>query len=865
MDADGSVFQKPLKADRIGTPTAKITVELGASFLEHFSEQLYSSPQKAFEELISNSWDAGASYVDVRVADELLDDNATLVVYDNGSSMNLQGIKDLWTIARSPKKNAASLHGRPVVGKFGIGKLATYVLASELTYLCKASDGIIRRVTMDYSSIDAQPGSDEKLLKDINLDVFEVSQTELDGALLGVAGGADILKHIKKGAPAEQSPAPSQSEFGGQPAELIPPAKDTWTVAILSRLKPTGRELRLGVLRRMLEAVLPLGSEMYVGLNGQRLESSKLDASVFLDRIVGPDLGIDTVEVEEEQEDGTSVTITVPVTSSYKPVPHISIPGVGMITGRVRLFKEQISGVKSDELGASNGFHVNVLGRVVNQDDPSFGEENLSHAAWARFRMAVRADGLTKHLVITREKFKETKDLKVFRALLRKAFNICRSEFDSDKNAVMPDGGDLLVRSLGVPSLSPLRNVVSTMLRAGQAPLPGLFDIDGIENPEERRTSWIEETADNIRNALGQVKYEKSDDPSLVRFRVSDNAIIVNRDHPFVLEHSRSKAEKELMRTIAMVNLLTDVYSLDIGITPDQLQVIRDYRDRLLRYRAMQNRQSGMYIAQILQETQHDPDYHLLEKSVSSALTYLGYAVDDLAKPGQPEGLAKAFPLPTQRVGSVADPRPPLYSFTFDAKSTIHSAAKTGNIDLAAVTAHRDKYKADYALVIAPGYQEGDLVNRLTMAHVTAITATDLGHLLEITFEHGALPLTKLREIFSFTDPAKVHEWVQGIRGWLKQKRSLTFDVFLKALDSLKGKVPDSLAASTIAFQCREVLNVPSVTDAEVIAVATGLSILVPDLVGVDVDKIIVNASAERVAAAVAMQLEALHNTEVTA
>jgi hypothetical protein len=37
----------------------------------------------------------------------------------------------------------------------------------------------------------------------------------------------------------------------------------------------------------------------------------------------------------------------------------------------------------------------------------------------------------------------------------------------------------------------------------------------------------------------------------------------------------------------------------------------------------------------------------------------------------------------------------------------------------------------------------------------------------------------------------------------------------------------------------------------DVIAVARGLTILIPDLVGVDGDKIVVNASAERVAAAV--------------
>ena len=88
-------------------------------------------------------------------------------------------------------------------------------------------------------------------------------------------------------------------------------------------------------------------------------------------------------------------------------------------------------------------------------------------------------------------------------------------------------------------------------------------------------------------------------------------------------------------------------------------------------------------------------------------------------------------------------------------------------------------------------------------------------------------------------------------------------DIFLRALENLKGKIPDALAASTIALECRQHLNAVSVKDADVIAVARGLSILIPDLVGVNEDKIVVNASASRVAAAVHSQLENLHNEEI--
>jgi HSP90 family molecular chaperone len=145
--------------DTIGQVSAKIPVELSTRFLEHFSEQLYSSPQKAFEELISNGWDAGADCVDVRISADLTNPDATMCVLDNGTSMDADGLRQLWHIGFSPKTGKPVQYGRQVIGKFGIGKLATYVLANKLTYICKAPDGVIRRVTMDYSDIDRQTGA----------------------------------------------------------------------------------------------------------------------------------------------------------------------------------------------------------------------------------------------------------------------------------------------------------------------------------------------------------------------------------------------------------------------------------------------------------------------------------------------------------------------------------------------------------------------------------------------------------------------------------------------------------------------------------------------------------------------------------
>ena len=857
------------KIETIGKAHSTISVEISTRFLEHFSEQLYSSPQKAFEELISNGWDAGANRVDVRISTDLkTNPTATMAILDNGTSMDEQGLRELWHIAFSPKRGKPTEHGRSIIGKFGIGKLATYVLANKLTYICKAKDGQIRRVTMDYAEIDLKVGnqpSGDKLIRDVKLNVFDVDEKEVEHALKSVYGGNEILAIIKNtGAP----PAPAiEDEYGALKQPLTRPDSGTWTLVVLSDLKDTGKELKLGVLKRMLAAALPFGSEMSISINDAILTSTKLETPKIEEWTIGPDLKIDSLELDPpEEETGQPAKPKVPpekigLTSAMKPIPQINIPGIGVVTGRVVLFSEPITGGKSEQRGASNGYHINVLGRLVNQESPAFGENSLNHAAWSRFRMTVRADGLNAFLTTDRERFRDTREVRIFKEFLHRAFNKARTAYDSDESSMMPHGGDALVRSLGVVSLNPLRSIVDTTL-ASRAPIPGLIDDSGIADRSKTRKEWKTSTAANIGNALNQVRFEKIEDDSFVKYRISDSSIIVNTEHPFTMEHSHTRAEKELMRTFGMVSILSDMFALDIGIKPEALASIRAYRDRIMRFQAMARRKSGTHIAKLLLQTQHDStNSKLLEKVVSDALRYLGFHVQDLAKPGEPEGIASAYVTPSLRSPSTDSPTPPLYSFAFDAKSSKHGVAATGNIKLDGVFEHREKYKTDYSLIVAPGYSDGALANRCAQQKVTPITARDLGKLLEYTVQYGAVPLTTLREMFSKHDPADMSAWVKALEGKLKTSRPLTITVFLRALELLKGKIPDALAASTIAYECREKLGAKSVKNADVLAIAIGLSIAVPDLIGVEGDNVIVNASPDRVAEAVKVQLEQLHDS----
>jgi hypothetical protein len=72
--------------------------------------------------------------------------------------MDQSGLVDLWHIGHSTKRDpGVELRmTRKQIGKFGIGKLATYTIASKLTYLSR-KDGSILLVTLNFSSFTPSP------------------------------------------------------------------------------------------------------------------------------------------------------------------------------------------------------------------------------------------------------------------------------------------------------------------------------------------------------------------------------------------------------------------------------------------------------------------------------------------------------------------------------------------------------------------------------------------------------------------------------------------------------------------------------------------------------------------------------------
>lgn len=837
---------------QIGKVKKEFPVSISTRFLEHFSEQLYSSPNKAFEELIANAWDANARSAYVYLPVDPNADGATIFVLDDGVSMDEGGLEDLWKVAYSKKvEQEETASGRAVIGKFGIGKLATYVLAEKLTYICKSSDGVIRAVTMDYSALGE--GSKQLIGHDVQLKLRELTSAELDQLLESTNDGVKVKQLITEGIPAPKKSPDWENEFGGKPA-TTPKSSGSWTLVILSSLKKRGKNIKTGIVRRMIQTALPLGAELNIVLNGELLTSSKSSLPLIEEWEIGPELGITEItlppqegaEADEDEE-------KIPVQSSNTPYPHVEVEGVGKLTGRVKLFLDRISFGKSEQNAPSNGFFVNVRGRVTNSN-PHFGLRDLSHSAWSRFRMTVRADGLNSLLAVNREQFSEERELRIFRAFLRAAFNKVRTRWE--EYGSWGDSGAAIVESYGVLPLLSFRNFVDQNLGDGELD-PNIIDVSGLPDINAASEDYRAVTKNDLRETLKGVTFEdKGANAGLVTYSLKDRTVMVNSSHPFIAQHIEDKAQKQAIRDAMLVDFLTDVQALDLGIDSSQLAELRQVRDKTARTVAKIHRKSGAQIAKLLLEVSTHPDFRPLEIIVGDALEYLGFQVTPKSGSGEPEGIARA------KLAPAKSGEPQAFSFTYDAKSSGSGKAQTGNCNTAGLARHREDYGVDHILLIAPGFQAGALEQECEANEITPMRARDLGRLLVLSAEFGAIPLTKFREVFGKFTPDDVGKWVDDLAPSLKEQRVLTLSDLIQTFETLEAEFPDVVSVSVLADRCRKTAKKPSIKETEVKRVLSGLQIIVPDLIQLENDKVAITVHPNKLAEAIQKQLQEVKSTE---
>jgi len=120
-----------------GTDNRKLRLRFHGRIIDHLGIQMYQSPIAAIAEMVANAWDADSENVWITLPNQL-DDNAEIVLRDDGSGMTFEQCQDCYLNVgwcrrginpdeKSPEKE------RSILGRKGIGKFAGFGIAKVIT------------------------------------------------------------------------------------------------------------------------------------------------------------------------------------------------------------------------------------------------------------------------------------------------------------------------------------------------------------------------------------------------------------------------------------------------------------------------------------------------------------------------------------------------------------------------------------------------------------------------------------------------------------------------------------------------------------------------------------------------------------
>jgi DNA-binding protein Fis len=484
-----------------GSEEDDVEVDISYDIIRQVSAQLYTNPRKAIEELVCNSYDAGAGECWIKLP---LTAQDPLAVLDNGKSMDLNGVKDLWRIAYSPKAKAGQNqprieNDRMQIGKFGVGKLATFSLGRRLTHIaCTGSD--VRLVSVGQSEIREQEKGGRPRFK-----IFKVS--------LNVA--KPLLDRFL-----EELPKPWERGWS------------TWTVAFIEEIEPQAAAsgLKIGFFRQMIATALPVSADFKVYLDKQLVPPRVISQSQISSKIDVTNSSVrkrieEALQAywqgplqKEKIEDVPSDYYKLKLAEVENPrkvsqrVEAIIVPHLGPVIGAAIMAKNSLTTAKLAERGYSNnGFFVYVHGKLVNPEDPLFGITQRSHRYWSKFSATVEISGLDKVLLVQRNQVSESPQTQIAREVLRTVFNYLRvREEAKEEEAKEPVDFGKRLR-------------IITPILAPQA-------VIGLSTGVRTDTEFKELKIDAINVDYATL----GEDAPAARFDVQESKILVNEDHPLI-------------------------------------------------------------------------------------------------------------------------------------------------------------------------------------------------------------------------------------------------------------------------------------------------------------------------------------------
>ena len=630
--------------DGPGDVVDQVSLDVDYQIIEHFSRHLYDSPNKAVEELVANGFDAFATEVLVFTPGRYTVDR--LLVWDDGESMNVDGLKKLWWIARSPKsgERVEERNGteRKIIGKFGIGKLASYAVGGVISHLCR-HHGEFYIVSIDYATVRGS--------KRVQAPIIRLPEDR----------AVELVKSLF-------------SELPSSAARML--QKNSWTLAVVEELKVT--DLPSGRLTWVLGNGMPLRPDFAITVNEEAVHS-RLEKQAAVNWDFGSEEVIDAIKNrwrDAEKDGSVSSSVTFGRQTGLDPgdcskdVPFVRFSGLGQIWGHVRLFDETLLKFRTKEHGRSHGYFVIVRGRLVNPDDEKLFILDPSFQTFYRSQFILFVDDLDEALLADRQRLRldeqVQQELKTLQEALSGIARTTVEERDKRRDDEQSTGS-----MLPTGSRIHYREPINALLL--RAPVEEVADFNPAAVTVERKD-------------IGD------DDPiSIVAFK--ENAFHVNTRHPYYSvirkRAGESRAAREFLRTFdlfAISERLLEGHLFNIGISEDEIKEIIEWREGLFRRLAASYEDTPELIGQM-----HTTSYvggRSFEKALCAVLEDMGFSVKHDGRSGRKDAFV------------VATVGPESYSFTVEAKGSsgdIDNAAA----DVGAAANHRDRAGAEHALIIA--------------------------------------------------------------------------------------------------------------------------------------------------------------------
>ena len=739
--------------EELGRVVGSVVLQVDYQIIEHFSEHLYDSPNKAVEELVANSFDAFATEVRVFTPGPYTADR--VIVWDNGDSMDVEGLKQLWWIAKSPKVDGDRVEERDgrtrkIIGKFGIGKLASYSVGQVISHVCR-HQGDFYLVSINY------------------------------GQICGAEGASPVSSESPVRAPVVRLQEQYATDLVRSLFDTPPVALDemlscmSWTVAVIENLKVVDLPARR--LMWVLGNGMPLRPDFAIKVNEEDVES-KLNRRATTEWDFGSKEVVEAVR--QRWDDAVKKNDMRPVLEfgsrlgldpnvANQVIPFIRFAHLGLVWGHVRLFDETLLKYRAAEHGRSHGFFLVVRGRLLNPDDEQLFLPDPSFQTFYRSQFIIHADDLDGKLLADRQRLRRDEPARELELLQKALAGIARTTveaMDAERETKQSTGS-----ILPVGSRTYFRDPLNALLL--RTPIEDISDFDPARVGVERK--HLGENARISEVALREGKFH------------------VNSGHPYYVALTarvgQSKVAREFLRTLdlfAISERLLEGHLLDIGIGEGEVGEVVQWREGLFRQLAALYDGVPEIVAD-MHRTSHVGGRGF-EIALRRVFEDMGFSAQHDGASGQKDVLV------------VATVGPEVYSFTVEAKGSGGDISNEG-ANVAAAANHRERVKAGHAVIVARrfagfrGGREGEAAavyrecvatGGVSIMEVEALEEIYLAvtrfsyplPLLRDVFTTIEVPSEKLKRIRGLTEPAKGFDYSRLLEViWRRQGGAASGDV----------------------------------------------------------------------------------------